>query len=76
MLGLYGGRDEAIALGTVEAVRAKLREIGPNARACDIVVYPAAGHAFFADYRASYVANAAVDAWRRCTEWIKKGFGI
>jgi carboxymethylenebutenolidase len=30
------------------------------------VIYPGAGHAFFADYRPSYSAAAAADAWKRC----------
>lgn len=75
VLGLYGGRDEAIKLGTVEAMRARLREGSAPARQCEIVVYPDAGHAFFADYRDSFVADAAADGWRRCTAWMRNRLG-
>lgn len=70
VLGLYGGHDEAIALDTVETMRARLREGNASARQCEIVVYPDAGHAFFADYRDSFIADAAADGWRRCTAWM------
>ncbi len=36
------------------------------------VVYPGAGHGFFADYRPSYNAPAAADAWKRCAGWFDK----
>ena len=32
------------------------------------IIYPGAGHAFFADYRPSYHAAAATDGWKRCTD--------
>jgi carboxymethylenebutenolidase len=35
----------------------------------EIVVYPGAGHSFFADYRPSFNAGAAADGWTRCTDW-------
>jgi carboxymethylenebutenolidase len=38
----------------------------------EIVVYPGAGHAFFADYRPSFNAAAAADGWKRCTDWFAK----
>ena len=41
----------------------------PNVK---IVVYPGAGHAFFADYRPSFNAAAASDGWKRCTDWFAK----
>jgi carboxymethylenebutenolidase len=38
----------------------------------EVVVYPGAGHGFHADYRPSYNAAAAIDAWKRCTGWFEK----
>jgi len=75
VLGPYGGRDEAIKLGTVEAMRARLPEGSEPARQCDIVVYSDAGHAFFADYRDTFIADAAADGWRRCTAWMRSRLG-
>ncbi|MDI9653791.1 dienelactone hydrolase family protein, partial [Burkholderia cenocepacia] len=45
------------------------------ARESEIVVYPDAGHAFFADYRPSYVKADAEDGWKRAIEWFHK-FGV
>lgn len=70
VLGLYGGRDEAIPIETIRAMERRLAHGGQKARASHIHVYPDAGHAFFADYRDSYRADLAGDAWRRCIEWL------
>jgi carboxymethylenebutenolidase len=35
------------------------------------VVYPEAGHAFHADYRPSYVKQAAEDGFQRALAWFK-----
>ncbi|MCP2935982.1 dienelactone hydrolase family protein, partial [Salmonella enterica subsp. enterica serovar Typhimurium] len=40
------------------------------ARKSDIVLYPDAPHAFHADYRLSYRAGDAADAWKRCLAWM------
>jgi carboxymethylenebutenolidase len=70
VLGLYGGRDEAIPLDTIRAMQGGLTSGSEAARASLIHVYPDAGHAFFADYRDSYRIDLADDAWRRCLEWL------
>jgi carboxymethylenebutenolidase len=67
-LGLYGGRDKSIPLDQIEAMRAKLAAAGGASR---IVVYPDAGHAFFADYRPSYVKADAEASWQEATAWLK-----
>jgi carboxymethylenebutenolidase len=41
------------------------------AKASAFVVYPEAPHAFHADYRPSYRADAAQDGWARCLGWFK-----
>ena len=66
VLGLYGGQDQSIPLPTVEAMRGALQAAG---KPCEIIVYPDAGHAFFADYRPSYHAEAAKDGWQRLRNW-------
>ena len=38
----------------------------------EIVLYPDAPHAFFADYWKSYMKDAAEDGWKRMLAWFKK----
>jgi carboxymethylenebutenolidase len=68
VLGLYGGRDAGIPLAHVELMR---REIAKAKNGSEIVVYPEAEHAFFADYRPSYSKAAADDAWPKLLAWFK-----
>jgi carboxymethylenebutenolidase len=63
--GSYGARDTSIPADDVRAFRDAL--LVQN----DIRVYASAGHAFFDDQRASYVAAAAVDAWKRTIDCFK-----
>ena len=67
--GSYGARDTSIDAEDVRAFRSELRV--PN----DIRVYNSAGHAFFDDQRPSYVAPAAVDAWKRTLDFFKQYLG-
>jgi carboxymethylenebutenolidase len=69
VLGLYGGRDAGIPLSHVELMR---NEIAKANNGSQIVVYPEAEHAFFADYRPSYSKAAANDAWPKLLAWLKK----
>ncbi len=71
VLGLYGGQDSSIPQASIERMKAALSSGSAAARRCEFVVYPQAGHAFNADYRASYVKDAADDGWRRCLAWFK-----
>lgn len=66
VLGSYGGRDSSIPADAVRAFQKGLHV--PN----DIVIYDDAGHAFFDDQRASYVADAAEDSWRRAMAFFAK----
>jgi carboxymethylenebutenolidase len=69
MLGLFGEADT----GPSPADARKMFDMLKQANSADeIVVYPGAGHGFFADYRPSYNATAAADAWKRCTGWFDK----
>jgi carboxymethylenebutenolidase len=72
VLGLYGGADAGIPLESVETMRQALRAANATA---EIVVYPEAGHAFHADYRPSYDAEAAADGWQRMLQWFEQ-YGI
>ena len=66
VLGLYGAQDTGISLESVETMRQALRAANASA---EIVVYPEAGHAFNADYRASYHEESAKDGWQRMLAW-------
>ena len=72
VLGLYGGADTGIPLESVEQMKAALAAGNAVARASQFVVYPAAQHAFHADYRPSYDDAAAKDGWRRCLDWLRE----
>ena len=67
-LGLYGGLDKGIPLNQIEAMRDKLAAAGGASR---IIVYADAGHAFYADYRPSYVKADAEASWKEATAWLK-----
>lgn len=72
VLGLYGGQDPSIPLSLVDEMREKLAAAGKTA---EVLVYPEAPHAFFADYRPSYRKDAAEDGWKRMLEWFAR-FGL
>ncbi|MEH1769717.1 dienelactone hydrolase family protein [Nostoc sp.] len=69
ILGLYGGKDTGIPLDTVEQVRDRLKSSNSKS---EIIVYPDAPHAFFADYRPSYREKEAKDGWKRLLAWFKQ----
>lgn len=63
VIGLYAGKDGGIPVSDVEAMRAAL--VAARKTGSDLVLYPDSQHGFHADYRASYDATAAADAWTR-----------
>jgi carboxymethylenebutenolidase len=69
ILGLYGGKDTGITLDTVEQMRDRLKSSSSQS---DIIVYPNAPHAFFADYRPSYREKEAKNGWKRLQAWFKQ----
>jgi len=71
VLGLYGGKDQGIPLDTIDKMKSILATGSDAAKASQFVVYPEAGHAFHADYRPSYLKEAAEDGWRRTQAWFK-----
>ncbi len=68
VLGLYGGADAGIPLEAVEKMR---KELGRGKSGSEIIVYPGAPHAFFADYRPSFRKAEAADAWKRLLGWLR-----
>jgi carboxymethylenebutenolidase len=69
VLGLYGADDANITPDQVEAMKEKLKAAGKTVK---FKIYPGAGHGFFADYRQSYRADVAQDAWMAMQAWFKK----
>lgn len=66
ILGLYGGKDTGIPLDTVEQMRDRLKTSSSRS---EIIVYPEAPHAFFADYRPSYREAEAKEGWQKLQSW-------
>ena len=69
VLGLYGEKDQGIPLEDVEKMRAAL---AAAKQPSEIVVFAAAPHGFHADYRPSYRAAEAKDAWAQCLAWFRR----
>ncbi len=69
VLGLYGEADEGIPVSTVREMEAKLKA---HHKTAELVVYPGAPHGFFTDYRGTYRAEVAKDAWKRALGWFAK----
>ncbi len=68
-LGLYGDEDQGIPIEQVEALGEAAAEA---AVPTELLRYPAAGHGFHCDARASYDEAAALDAWARCVAWLRE----
>jgi carboxymethylenebutenolidase len=68
-LGLYGEADQSIKPEDAKKFGDLLKQHNKNV---EVVIYPGAAHGFFADYRPSYNAAAAADAWKRCTAFFDK----
>lgn len=71
VLGLYGGQDASIPVEDVRRMEAELAKGNEAAKASRFVVYPNSDHAFYADYRPSYVKADADDAWDKALAWFK-----
>jgi carboxymethylenebutenolidase len=69
VLGLYGGDDQGIPPEQVDMMKAALAAAGKTA---EFKIYPGAPHGFHADYRPSYHAEAAKDAWMQAQNWFKR----
>jgi carboxymethylenebutenolidase len=69
LLLFFGEADQAIPPSDVERLR---QELKGRDKVHEIVVYPAAGHGFFCEARASYRAEAAADAWAMMLGWLRE----
>lgn len=72
VLGLYGGQDAGIPVGSLARMQEALAHGSAAARASEFVLYKNAPHAFHADYRPSYRAEEARDGWARCLAWFRE----
>ncbi len=63
-LGLFGEKDTSPSPDDAKKFGELLKQTNSNS---EVVIYPNVGHGFFADYRPSYNAEAAADAWKGCT---------
>ena len=68
VLGLYGAKDGGIPLESIEKMKSALAQ---GSSKSEFVIYPNSGHAFYADYRPSFVEADAKDGWTRCLAWFK-----
>ena len=73
VIGFYGGKDTGITADQVAKMRQALAAAGD--KDSKIIVYPDAPHGFNADYRPSYVAADAKDAWNDMLAWFR-GHGV
>ena len=69
VLGLYGGKDHGIPIEHVHKMQEALSQAGKDSL---IMIFPEAGHAFFADYRPSCREPDAQDAWGHLLAWFRK----
>jgi len=72
VLAFYGGKDPSI---TPEDIQKRGDVCKAAGRTCEIKVFPDAQHGFMADYRPSYNAEAAKEAWAMTLAWFKK-YGV
>jgi carboxymethylenebutenolidase len=68
VLAFHGGQDKSIPTDAIEKREAACKAAG---KGCEFKVYPDAQHGFNADYRPSYNADDAKDAWARMLSWFK-----
>jgi carboxymethylenebutenolidase len=73
VLGLYGRADAGIPMESLALMQNKLQDSKNKvARACSFVTYEDTGHAFHADYRATYLKFPAENGWQHTLAWFKK----
>lgn len=72
VLAFYGGQDKSIP---PENIQKRVDACKAANKTCAVKVYADAQHGFMADYRPSYNADAAKDAWATTLDWFKK-YGV
>ena len=73
VLAFYGGQDKSI---TPEIIQKREDACKAAGKTCESKVYPDAQHGFNADYRPSYNAADAKDAWTRMLAWFKQNGAV
>lgn len=69
VLAFYGGQDQSIPKETIDKRQEACKAAG---KTCETKIYPDAPHGFNADYRPSYRADDAKDAWNRMLAFFKQ----
>jgi carboxymethylenebutenolidase len=69
VLGLFGSKDRVVPVATVTAFEASMKRLGKN---LDLHMYEGADHAFANPSGTAYEAEAAEDAWRRTTAFLRQ----
>lgn len=69
LLLLFGEKDTNPPPADGQKLIEMIKPTNPNV---EVIVYPEAGHGFHADYRPSYNAKAAAEAWKRCLAWFDR----
>jgi carboxymethylenebutenolidase len=69
VLAIYGGKDQGIPRDAIDKRQEACKAAG---KTCEVKIYPEAPHGFNADYRPSYRADDAKDAWNQMLGWFKK----
>lgn len=69
IIGHYGEKDRSIKVDDVRAFQARLKTLNGDH---EIYIYPNAGHGFAKSGRKRYNKEAAEDAWKRTTAFLKK----
>ena len=72
VLAFYGGKDPSIPQDLIDKRQKACTDAG---KICESKLYPEAQHGFMADYRPSYDAPAAKEAWGLMLAWFKK-YGV
>jgi carboxymethylenebutenolidase len=72
LLAVGGAEDQNPSPAVLERLRQRLEAAGKDA---EVRVFDAAGHAFFADYRPSYVPDAAHALWALVLDFFAKHLG-
>lgn len=68
ILGLFGSRDRVVPVATVTAFQATMGRLGKDV---DVHIYDGAEHAFANPSGTAYQPQAAEDAWRRTTAFLR-----
>jgi carboxymethylenebutenolidase len=69
ILAFYGGQDQSLPKEIIDKRAEACKAAG---KTCEVKIYPDAPHGFNADYRPTYRADDAKDAWKLMLDWFKK----